>query len=175
MERLVVLSDLWGKTKNDWWVNYQPFLAPAIQIQFIDIAEWAEIPEDILSKKKRHAYFMQGGIEKVVKRMQDELNTPVTIFAVSMGGTIAWKYGQKTGLLKHLIAVSATRLRYETNKPNGKIELYYGAKDQYLPSKDWFQSMKILQNFVGHANHQLYAQKEFAKILSKRLNLIVNN
>lgn len=61
--------------------------------------------------------------------MQDELDTPVTIFAVSMGGTIVWKYGQKTGRLKHLIAVSATRLRYETDKPSGQIELYYGAND----------------------------------------------
>lgn len=61
MEHLVILSDLWGKTKKDWWINYLTFINPAIQIMFIDIAEWAEIPEGISSEKTRHVHFIERG------------------------------------------------------------------------------------------------------------------
>ncbi|MEL6944601.1 MAG: alpha/beta hydrolase, partial [Bacteroidota bacterium] len=67
----------------------------------------------------------------------------VSILAFSIGGTIAWKAALKGLKIKSLWAFSATRLRYEVERPNIPIQLFFGQKDEYRPSSNWFDRREI--------------------------------
>jgi hypothetical protein len=71
--------------------------------------------------------------------------------------------------MKNLFAVSSTRLRYETEKPNGRIELFFGENDVHKPSNDWLRTMKIGSHILSHESHELYRKPEFAQKLSLQI------
>ncbi len=169
MKRLIVLSDLWGKGKSNWFVEYEKILKKHFDICFYDCCELAEIDLYDLSEEKIHFQFINGGIERAVKALLDKEKGKIDLLGFSIGGLIAWKAtvdGLKVG---HLSAISATRLRFEEKKPKCSINLFYGENDKYKPSEEWFRKFNIEMNIYEKQKHCFYNDKKTAIDVSKKI------
>ncbi|MEO8237445.1 MAG: alpha/beta hydrolase [Flavobacterium sp.] len=112
--RLLILSDLFGG-KNPEWVNYYvEKLKSKFEIQYYDVLELGDIDTIDSGEVNIHNQFLNGGIDKAVEVLLHQEKEKVTILGFSIGGTIAWKAALKGLKVSHLIAVSSTRLRFET-------------------------------------------------------------
>jgi dienelactone hydrolase len=78
------------------------------------------------------------------------------LLGLSVGGVIAWRFALQQPAVKTLTAFSATRLRYETEKPACTIQLYYGQKDPYQPQAEWYKQMGLYAEIVAGEGHDLY-------------------
>jgi len=90
----------------------------------------------------------------------------VNILGFSIGGYIAWKAALEGLKISNLIAVSATRLRFETIKPDCNIVLIYGAYDSFQPSIDWYNRLELDKIIYADENHDLYTKPENARRIS---------
>ncbi len=89
------------------------------------------------SKNCIHAQFVNGGIKRAARKLCRKEKQAVNVMAFSVGGVIAWKAALQVLPVKRLYAISATRLRYETKKPDCKCTLYFGEEDGYKPTVNW--------------------------------------
>lgn len=93
---------------------------------------------------------------------------PVHILAFSVGGTIAWKFGIRTGRIRSLTCVSSTRLRKETQRPKGELTLYFGEDDAFRPDPDWLEKMVLEHHLIPNKGHTVYREQAFAERLSRK-------
>ena len=168
-QKLVILSDLWGKRKMDWWRFYYDALEPYFDISFYDCAELAGIDITVIDEKELHEQFTNGGIDKAVQKLIDLEKERIMILAFSIGGVIAWKYVLKTSSVVTLYCISSTRLRKEKVKPEGEIHLWYGANDMFKPSLAWFDENKIEPVILRSKGHELYKDMRFAQQLCAQI------
>ena len=84
--------------------------------------------------------------------------------AFSTGGTIAWKAALKGLPMKSLTAISPTRIRLETDKPEIPMNLLYGERDEFRPDDNWTKEMAMDLNVIPNFGHQLYSDE---KIISQ--------
>jgi len=160
--RLIILSDLWGNEKSNWVSHYMNFLNPHFEIVFYDCCEIGNIDKSEYDQQSLHSQFIEHGIETAVEKLIALEPQKVNILAFSIGGTIAWKAGLKGLNINNLSAISSTRLRYETVKPDCNIELVYGEKDKFKPSVNWFETMGVNPEIIKNAKHEMYREKHFA-------------
>jgi len=161
-QRIIILSDLWGKEKSDWVTYYTSILEDHFEVKYYDSCVLGEIDKSEVTKEKLHDQFVSGGIAKAVKKLLQEEKENIIVLGFSIGGTIAWKACNSGLKAQSLFAISSTRLRYETQKPYGRIELIYGEEDAYKPENYWFEKLKIKRNFYHQEGHELYKKKELA-------------
>ncbi|MFK7947897.1 MAG: alpha/beta hydrolase [Saprospiraceae bacterium] len=154
--RLLILSDLFGQSKNNWENTYIQHFQNDFEIKYYDCCELGNVDKTIYTQENLHQQFVNFGIEKAVDNLLKLEKERVTILAFSIGGTIAWKAALQGLKVNKLIALSATRLRYETEKPNGTIQLFYGKNDRFQPNQDWFKKMKIEPKIIKNTNHEFY-------------------
>ncbi|MBI1837064.1 MAG: alpha/beta hydrolase [Flavobacteriia bacterium] len=159
-KRLLVLSDLWGIQNANWINLYLEKLELDYEIFFYDSCKLAEINTTPYTEENLHQQFVNGGIEKAVQNLTHLEKEEVSILAFSIGGTIAWKAGLEGLKINKIIAISATRLRHETNKPNTEILLIYGDLDLFKPSIEWHNQMDLTPYFMPNENHTLYRHKD---------------
>lgn len=167
--KLLILSDLWGKEKSSWVANYINLLQQKITVIFYDCCELGEINKKEYSEENLHKQFVSGGIETAVQNLLISEKDDVFILAFSIGGTIAWKstlLGLKT---KALFAISATRLRVETEKPATNLSLFYGRNDIFKPDDNWFAALKINKTLFENENHNFYEKPEYATKIAKHI------
>jgi hypothetical protein len=160
--RLIILSDLWGKEKAAWTLDYIELLKNKFEIQYYDCCELGEIDKTNFSEENLHNQFVNGGIEKAVANLLKIEKNQIDVLAFSIGGTIAWKASLKGQNVRNLFAVSSTRLRYEDKIPSGTIQLYYGENDSNKPSNDWFEKHSIDFEIIKNKEHDFYTEKESA-------------
>lgn len=165
----MILSDLWGKRKKDWWRNYLENLSIYFDVTFYDCTELAQIDVAIFDEKVLHEHFVKGGIDRAVQKLINLEKEEIEILAFSIGGVIAWQYALRTSNVNSLYAVSSTRLRKERIKPNGEIHLCYGAKDMHIPNASWFDEIKIKPCILDLMGHEMYKDKSFAHQFCKQL------
>lgn len=163
--RLIILSDLWGANKSEWVEDYIVRLESTYEIKFYDCCELGEVDISDYTEENLHRQFVNSGIEKAVTSLSTLEKDKVSILAFSVGGVIAWKYALTNKNVLSLIAVSSTRLRNETEKPNAKIALYFGEQDNYRPDANWFNEMDLNMNLVPGNGHEVYKNKEFIELL----------
>lgn len=168
-KRLVILSDLWGINKSQWVEYYWKELSKSFEIKYYDCCELGGLNKSVYTEENLHRQFVNGGIKMAVQQLAELEKDRVYILAFSIGGTIAWKYGIETLRIDSLYCVSSTRLRYENAKPSGKIELYFGEKDNYKPQQDWFSKMDVYSEIVKEEEHLIYTNRKFAKQLCSRI------
>ncbi len=173
--RLLILSDLWGIEKSEWITHYTERLQDNFEIQYYDSCALAMINKTPYTEENLHKQFVHGGIEKAVQNLALLETGESSILAFSIGGTIAWKYGIQTGNIKTLHSISATRLRQESNKPKGKITLYYGEQDPYKPDITWFDKMQLDPHILAHKQHDLYIESNFSEVLCKQLQTDIHS
>lgn len=166
---ILLLSDLWGKEKSDWISHYTSRLEKHFNIVYYDSCELGNIDKTDSSQEKLHEQFINGGIERAVKSLLDKEIEPICILGFSIGGYIAWQAcisGLKT---PHLFAISSTRLRYTTEKPLGRTELFYGENDAHKPTSNWFEKMEITENIFPDQVHEFYRNGEIAAIICRHI------
>ncbi|PXY45384.1 alpha/beta hydrolase [Flavobacterium hydrophilum] len=163
--KLLILSDLFGGENPDWIQYYIDELQSKFDIQYYDVRELANISLECIIESDLHNQFLNGGIEKAVKNLLKIEKEETLVLGFSIGGFIAWKAALKGLKVSHLIAVSSTRLRFETEVPNCKINLYFGQKDVNVPNTEWFSDLNISSHFFENQGHQFYLQKENAFII----------
>ncbi|MFH6936330.1 alpha/beta hydrolase [Flavobacterium sp. FlaQc-30] len=169
MRKLILLSDLWGIEKSDWMLQYTSILKQHFEIYYYDCRELGGLSKDKLLEENIHTQFLNGGIDTAVKKLLEIECEASAVVGFSIGGCIGWKACLSSLKVKHLFAISSTRLRYETEKPLAKIELLYGEKDCYKPDSSWFQQMKIKEKVCKNEEHELYQKKEIAEYFCKRI------
>ena len=167
--RLIILSDLWGKEKSKWISHYLEQLQHDFTIQYYDCCSLGHIDKSDYTQENLHTQFVNGGIERAVQNLIQLETDKTDILAFSIGGAIAWKYGVETGNIKTLYSISATRLRHESRKPYGKIMLFYGDQDYYAPDKNWFYTMNIKPQILKNKKHEVYTEKQFSKLFCKEI------
>lgn len=167
LRRLIVLSDLWGKSKSDWFAQYETILKSQYEIIFYDCRELAEIHLSDLTEDQIHQQFTNGGIEKAVKALIENEKETVDVLGFSIGGLIGWKTIFEGLKVENLFALSATRLRYEKQHPNCKINLFYAENDQYKPDEEWFTELEIEMNIYKNQEHYFYSNKEIVMEVTK--------
>ncbi len=160
--KILVLSDLWGAENADWITNYIRILDRHFEVVFYDSCELGDIDIENNSANERHNQFVSGGIDKAVLKLLQIETEPFAVLAFSIGGTIAWKAALSGFVTQYLFAVSSTRLRFETQKPPGSIQLFYGDEDAYKPKKEWFAQLCIEGKFYENQSHEFYKSKETA-------------
>ncbi len=165
-EKLIILSDLWGREKSSWLDHYTPVLEEKFHIVFYDSCELGEIDTSDYRQDHLHAQFVNGGIEKAVEKLRRSEKDRVHCLAFSIGGTIAWKFGMESGKLRSLTCVSSTGLRKEAERPKGRIALFYGENDAYRPDEAWLKAMKLNYRVLSGKGHEVYREPEFARQLS---------
>ncbi|NJB70883.1 hypothetical protein GGR42_001345 [Saonia flava] len=168
-ERLIVLSDMWGVKKGLWITSYLGYLQQHYDITFYDCQQLANIDVAVNSEENIHREFVEGGIDTAVAHLLSKEKEPCHYLAFSTGGTIAWKAGLKGLPMKSLNAVSPTRVRYETDKPDCEIKLLYGVNDAYKPSREWCKQMNSWIEFVPNFGHELYSDEKIIQKVSKDL------
>lgn len=167
--RLLILSDLWGIQKSDWIRYYTTELKDSFELQYYDCCKLGELNISPYTEENLHQQFVQRGIKLAVENLGKLEQGKVNILAFSIGGVIGWKWAVNNPNAISLYAVSSTRLRYETSKPSGRIELYFGEEDPYKPKNEWFIKMNLDIYFENKKTHQIYMTPEFAKTLCKRI------
>ncbi|GAA3726687.1 MULTISPECIES: alpha/beta hydrolase [Flavobacterium] len=158
--RLLLLSDLFGDNP-EWIQNYIEILELKFDVQYYDVLKLAQI-DSSSEEKEIHNQFLNGGIEKAVNCLLDFEKEEVAVLGFSIGGTIAWKASLKGLKATQLVAVSSTRLRFETGIPSCKVKLYYGDKDMNKPDQEWFMRLKMESQIFENQNHNLYEEKSNA-------------
>ncbi len=159
-EKLLVLSDMWGIKKGLWITSYFGYLQQYYDIDFHDCQQLAGIDEVVGSKENLHKAFVQGGIAVAAEHLLKKVEEPTHVLAFSTGGTIAWKSALKGLPVKSLTLISATRLRYETEKPSCELNLTYGENDNFAPTQEWANTLGVKLHKVPNFGHELYSDEK---------------
>ncbi|MNE20864.1 hypothetical protein D3C80_1140070 [compost metagenome] len=165
--KLIILSDLWGKEKSNWVSDYVELLKDKFEIQYYDCCELGGIDKTDYTEENIHSQFVNGGIEKAVENLLKAEKNQINILAFSVGGTIAWKAALKGLNTNGFLAVSSTRLRYETKVPDCNIRLYFGERDSSKPDKDWFEKHAIDFEILKNKEHDFYTEKDCTTSICK--------
>ena len=163
---VIILSDLWGVRNSPWLSIYQEELREHHSVRTIDCRELAGIDPHLESKQQIHQEFVQRGIDIATQKLADAGVEGSAVLGFSIGGLIAWKAALHGAAFKKIIAVSSTRLRYETDKPSIAVELFFGDQDPHRPNKQWFEQVNVIPELLV-GDHAMYRKPEYVKTLIK--------
>ncbi|WP_017258654.1 hypothetical protein [Pedobacter arcticus] len=167
--KLIILSDLWGKANFEWTAYYITILKKHFEISYYDSCELGDIDTLNYTEDNLHQQFNNGGIDKAVEnlyKLEPELSI---VLGFSVGGYIAWKALLNHKMTNHIFAVSSTRLRKETTKPNGKINLFFGENDIYKPNNEWFKTLALKKQLIKNEGHNFYRNPVWAEKLCQEI------
>lgn len=167
-ERLVLLSDIRGGAA-DRTGHYIRLLEGHFDVISYDCCELGGVPKNGTSMENRHQQFVNGGIDRAVECMLQSETEVFGILGFSIGGTIAWKACLAGLRVRYLFAVSATRLRLETEKPDAEIDLFYGERDRFRPPGSWFHLLGISENRYKNEAHEFYLKGGIAAKICRRI------
>lgn len=163
------MSDLWGKQNSDWVTDYIELLQNKFDVHFYDCCELGEIDTRRQTQELIHQLFLMGGIERAIKNLLEKEKEEVSVIGFSLGGLIAWKAALLGLKAKYICAVSSTRLRYETEKPQGEIELFFAENDPNKPGEDWFRLLRLEKYIIEKENHEFYKKKNRVEKICQKL------
>ncbi len=157
-KKLLILSDLWGFDQATYLDLYLEKLRPHFDIQLYDSCILSGLTSDQQSQAERHRHFISGGIEIAVSRLIKAEKEATTALVFSVGGVIAWRAALAGLPIDRLVAISATRLRYEGSRPDWGLKLWYGELDPYQPNEEWRQRMNVLVHTSPGLGHDIYTR-----------------
>ena len=167
--KLILVSDIHGLKKSEWLKNYIEVFEPEFEVVHYCSLELANI-NPYQTKEEIHVQFVNGGLETAAQNLMKQETESVTIVAFSIGGVIAWKAALLGLPVDCLYAVSSTRLRKETQKPEGELKLIFGAEDAHQPDETWYQNMEIIPRILDDEGHDLYQKPDFIKQFASQIN-----
>jgi hypothetical protein len=143
MEKLIVLSDLWGSLKSDWLTHYTEILKKHFEIEYYDCRKLGEIDLRWCTEEKIHQEFMNGGVERAIKNLLKKEVNNINVLGFSIGGYIAWKSALEGLKAKDIIAI-------------------YGENDKFKPENDWYNRLELKEKIFYNEEHDFYRNKENA-------------
>jgi pimeloyl-ACP methyl ester carboxylesterase len=165
LPRLIILSDLWGNTNLSWSKNFESHF----NIQHYNSSVLACVPKNLNSEKEIHQYFIRYGITQAIQNICTLEKGSVNLIGFSIGGVIAWKATLLGLNTLNLFCISSTRLRYENSKPHIPIFLFFGARDNHIPTINWFNDFEIKPEIIPNENHQVYLNQGFLTVLQLQI------
>lgn len=168
---LIIISDLWGFAQADWIKVYLDRLQPHYIIRLYDTQKLAQLPTYLTTEEALHNRFTKGGgltkaVFQLLRSEKKYSDDSVSVLGFSIGGTIAWQAALQGLNTTELWLVSATRLRYEMQKPNGTLNLFYGADDVYKPQEVWFKKLDLAPPVLFNKNgHEFYRNTLHAQLI----------
>tara|TARA_R110002051_G_scaffold254534_1_gene313487 strand:- start:874 stop:1419 length:546 start_codon:yes stop_codon:yes gene_type:complete len=162
-ERLVIVSDMWGTKKSLWITSYLGYLQQHYDIVFYDCQELANIDLTVETHENLHREFVNGGIDTASAHLLKRERIPSHYLAFSTGGTIVYKAGLFGLPIKSLYAISATRVRVESEKPDFLTHFLFGSNDSYKPTEEWSKEMNVEMELVNDFGHELYTDEKIIK------------
>ncbi len=153
---VVIVSDLWGAKRSEWLVNFKALLEDQYEVKFYDACQLGGIDLTIYEQENLHRQFLDFGIEKAVSNLLKLESEPKVYLGCSISGVILWKAALIGLPIERLIAISSTRLRKETERPNCPLSLFFGENDPYQPEQNWFNQMGIKGHFIPKGDHDIY-------------------
>lgn len=169
-KEIVIVSDLWGAEQSEWVDQFESALSETHTIKFYDSCELGEINIDRYEEKDIHRQFVEFGIEQAANKLFSLEKETKMFIGCSVGGVIAWKAGMLGMPIEQLIAISSTRLRKETYRPDFPITLYYGQADQFKPGPLWIENMGKDQVHILNGGHEIYKETEVVSMILKGVN-----
>ena len=169
MKRLIIISDLWGGKHPTYIQKYLDLLDQKFELQYYDACALGEIDPSNFSEKNIHQQFVTGGIDLAVENLLRAEDSEVSILGFSIGGVIGWKAIQQGLNCDALLAVSSTRLRYETERLTCPTQLIFGELDRFKPNEKWFEMMNITYKLFENHRHELYKHESIADWIAKEL------
>jgi hypothetical protein len=173
--RLLILSDLWGFEASEWLELYRKNLQEYFEIKIYDCCDLGNIDKLACTENALHKQFVTGGIEIAKNKLIKLEPRKVSILGFSIGGLIAWKAGLEGLSIEQFYAVSSTRLRYENQKPNCAIKLYFAELDLYKPEEVQLQNMKLVYEIIADETHQMYSETNFIQKISNEIIQNIKN
>lgn len=162
-DKLILLSDLWGVKKSEWWKYYLDELSPYFECTFYDSCELGGVVTEPYEQEHLHEQFVAFGIDKAAEKLKAICDEDVTVLAFSIGGTIAWRAGLLGAKITKLYSIAATRLRYETVLPDMPIQLRFAENDPFKPKDEWCQKMGLKPIITRDYGHNYYTFSEVSK------------
>ena len=167
--KLLILSDIFGFENCPWIKIYEELLESDFQLVLYDTCKLAGIDSAGFTENELHIQFINSGINNAVNELLKLENNEVNILAFSIGGTIAWKATLEGLKIKYLYAVSSTRLRYETKRPDCNINLIFGEKDRFKPESVWFKNFNLESEIIMNGLHEIYKDENVISYLCERI------
>lgn len=162
---LLLLSDLWGHRRPLPYSAYQQQLGEQFDLHFFDSTKLAGITAEVCEQEELHRAFVDGGIARAVDQLTQLVPRTAYLIGCSVGGVIAWQYAQRQAQVQGLLAISATRLRYETEQPPCSIKLFFGEQDPSQPSADWYAQIGLSAQLIEEEGHDIYRKESLIPML----------
>ncbi len=169
MKRLIIISDLWGGKQPTYIQKYLHLLDQKFELQYYDACALGEIDQSDFTEKNIHQQFVNGGIDMAVENLLQAEDSKVSILGFSIGGVIAWKAIQQGLNCDALLAVSSTRLRYESERLTCPTQLIFGKLDPFKPKEKWFKMMNITYKLFDNQGHEFYKNESIVDWIAKEL------
>lgn len=172
-KRLVILSDIWGCKKGLWITSYLGYLQSYFDITFYDCRELGYVDTRISNTDDLHDAFLDGGMDKAVKRLLEIEKEPAHYLTFCAGSTIAWKAALQGLPIKCLYAISPFGLEASVQKPDIPVNLLYGEYQKLTPAEERAPENGLTLETVPRFGHELYTDE---KIIQKVcLDLLENH
>lgn len=170
-EQIVIVSDMWGAQNSAFFNSEMRILAHNYDLTFYDSSVLGDVKIGHLGEESIHQQFVDFGIRNAANKLLTLEKEPKFYIGCSVGGTIIWKAGLLGLPIKNLVAISSTRLRLETEKPNCPLKLFFGELDESKPNLDWFLTLSIAMNIIPGHSHSIYTEKSCMDQIIKDLEI----
>jgi len=157
-KEIVVISDIWGKSKSDWFEKFDEKLGDDYLVRYYDACQLSKVETEPYEQERLHHQFVQFGINNAVDKLLAAEKSSRIYIGCSVGGVIAWKAGLKGLPIEKLITISSTRLRKESKAPNCQLYNFFGYNDDHKPNSDWLNSSIYGSTFLIEGGHDIYKE-----------------
>lgn len=155
-KEIIVISDLWGKSKSNWFDKYVEKLGDNYTLKYYDACLLGEVETEPYEQDQLHHQFVQFGINNAIDNLLELEKSNRIYIGCSVGGVIAWKAGLKGLPIEKLITISSTRLRKESKAPNCQLYNFFGNNDVHKPNSEWLNSSIYGATFIIDGSHDIY-------------------
>ncbi len=168
-QQVYLITDLLGKENATYAGLFGQVLSPQQSLQVIDVCELAGIDVSH-SESIKHRQFLDFGIHRAVEALKKYADPSAIFIGCSIGGLILWKAALQGLNFQKFIAIASTRLRFETDHPQGEFKLYFGTLDPNNPDTSWFSLLNDHNYQFLDGDHYIYTQPEFIRHICLELN-----
>lgn len=162
-KEIIVISDLWGIRKGDWYKHFEKLLSDRYRLCFYDACKLGKIDLEPFEQSFLHQQFIDFGIDQAAKSLINLETNSKFVIGCSIGGIIAWRAIQMGMAIDALITISATRLRFETTELPIRNLNYFGRDDINKPDSTWMKTVGKNSSVIISGNHELYHSKKLLK------------
>lgn len=160
IEKLVVISDMWGAKKGLWIASYFGYLQQYYDIVFYDSQQLGGIDVPLGTEENLQRAFQEEGIRTAVAQLLRKEREPAHYLGFGIGGTIGYRAALAGLPMKGLTVVSAVGLGEERQRPNLPLRLIFGEQDGQRPSDSWAVRMGVELELSPNFGHGLYTDEK---------------